>query len=189
MRARLAALLMLVLTACPSSPMVHFYALSATSGESGGARLSYPVRVAAVHLPPSLDRRQMVRLVGPNRVDISDTDRWSASLDEMVRNVLTEDLAARLPESTVVLPGAPAPAGTAGLVVTIARFGPDADGTVMLTGSWSLLAGGSDVPAIRRDVRIEAGTAATADATAAAMSRALGRLASEIAAGLPERAP
>jgi uncharacterized lipoprotein YmbA len=146
----------------------------------------FPVQVAAVHIPPVLDRRQLVRMTGENRVQISDTERWSAALDDMVRNVLSQDLAARLPQGRVILPDAPPPPGTGTLVVTIAQFGPEATGDVHLTGSWTLLTGGSDTPILERDFHLEAGPAASADATAAAMSRTLGQLASAIASTLSQ---
>lgn len=189
MRTYAPALMALLLAGCASSPRANFYTLSRIPPNAAPVPISFPVQVAAVHLPPSLDRRQMVRLSSDNRVAISGTDRWSAPLDEMVRNVLSEDLAARLPEGATILPRAPAPRGTAALVVTITQFGPDAAGSVRLNGSWALLAGGADTPMIERDVQIDAGHAATADATAAAMSRALGQLASDIAAALPREAP
>ena len=143
-------------------------------------------KVAAVHLPPGLDRRQLVRLTGEHRVQISDTERWSAALDEMVRNVLSQDLAARLPQGRVILPDAPPPPDTGTLVVTIAQFGPDATGDVRLSGSWALLTGGSNTPILERDFQLAAGPAASADAMAAAMSRALGQLASTIASTLSQ---
>lgn len=178
------ALILVFLMGCASSPKTNFYTLNVIPASTDRTRISFPVQVAAVHLPPSLDRREMVRLSSENQVEIMDTDRWSAALDEMVRNVLSQDLAARLPEGTVILPQAPAPRNTAKLVVAIAQFGPDANGNVRLDGSWTLLAAGAESPASKRDVQISAGPAPTADATAAAMSRALSELANDIAAGL-----
>jgi hypothetical protein len=152
-------------------------------GRSGHG-VSAPVQLAAVHLPPSLDRRQMVRMATANSVQISETDRWSAALDEMVRNVLARDLVARLPHDKLILPEAPAPAGTPSIVVTLTQFGPDANGTVTLNGSWSLLSGANQTPTLSREVHLTAGVAPDADASAAAMSQALGQLADRIAQSL-----
>lgn len=179
--------LALLLASCGSSPRTHFFMLSADrGGHAEPASVAFPVQLTAVHIPPALDRRQMVRMTGGNTVEISDTDRWSAPIGEMVRNVLAQDLAARLPEGRVILPEAPAPPGTQRLVVTIARFGPDANAEVRLDGSWVLLAAASDTPVLTRDFALDSGPAPTADAAARAMSRALGQLATEIAAGLSE---
>jgi uncharacterized protein len=177
-------LLMILLTGCGSSPKTNFYTLSVVPGRTGTESVSSPVQLAAVHIPPSLDRRQMVSMTTANAVKISESNRWSGAFDEMARNVLAQDLAARLPKGKVILPQAPAPAGTTTLVVTIAQFGPDADGRVKLNGSWALLHGSSGLPALERNFQLDAGPTADADATAAAMSRALGQLAGEIVSTL-----
>lgn len=137
-----------------------------------------------LHIPPSLDRLKMVRLTNENSVQISETDRWSAPFDEIVRNILSQDLATLLPKGKVILPRAPASLGTGTLIVAIAQFGPDASGEVKLNGSWALLNNSSGGPQLEHDFELDAGPAANADATAATMSRASHRLASIIAAGL-----
>jgi uncharacterized lipoprotein YmbA len=185
-RRRLAAAVVLStsLLGCPSSPASHFYTLSAVPATSGAHSASSPVQVAAVHIPPSLDRRQMVSLTSANTVQISETNRWSAPLDEMVRKVLAEDLVARLPAGQLILPGSPAPSGARSLVVTITELGAGPGGDVKLTGSWSLLGADSGALIRERNIAIDAGPATSAEATAAAMSRAIGQLADEIASAL-----
>lgn len=179
----------LLLTGCGSSPKTHFYTLNTEPASIGRQAIGFPLQLTAVHLPPSLDRRQMVRMSGPNSVQISETDRWSASFGEMVRNVLAQDLSARLPNRKVILPRAPAPAGTAELVVTLAQFGPAANGRVGLRGSYALLGANSQTPVLERNFHIDAGPAPSAEATAAAMSQALGQLAGKIAAGVSRASP
>ena len=187
MRKTLPFLAIILLTGCGSSPKTHFYTLNGTPAATGARAISFSIQVAAVHVPPSLDRRQMVSMSGENSVNISETNRWSAAFDEMVRNILARDLTARLPAGKVILPNAPAPAGTRVLVVTISQFGPDATGSVTLKGSWSLLSGASNAAIMKRDFRINAGSGAKAEAMASAMSVALGRLADQIASTLSRR--
>jgi len=184
MRTTLTIITMSFLVGCGSSPKTNFYPLSVVSAATGTRSISSPVQLSAVHLPPSLDRQQMVSMTGENRVEISETNRWSGAFDEMVRNILSQDLAARLPKGKVILPEAPAPRGTRTLVVTIAQFGPDASGAVRLSGSWALLSAASATPVLEHTVQLNAGPASSADATAAGMSQALGQLASKIAAAL-----
>jgi hypothetical protein len=126
----------------------------------------------------------MVSMTGENSVQISETNRWSAAFDEMMRNVLAQDLAARLAPGRLIFPQAPAPPGTATLVVTIARFAPDASGNVKLEGNWTLLNGSSGAAVLQRNFKLTAGPATDADSVAAAMSDALGKLANQIAAAL-----
>jgi uncharacterized lipoprotein YmbA len=183
MRLCLTILGLIFLAGCGSSPKTHFYALETAPGATGRWHtLSYPVQLTAVHVPPSLDRRQMVSMTGPNQVAISETNQWSAPLDIMMRNILAADLVSRLSRDRVILPEAPAPEGTATLVVTITRFAPEAGGELRFAGSWSLLRGGNPVKERQFEFRRQA--PGNPGSTAGAMSEMLGELADQIAATL-----
>jgi uncharacterized lipoprotein YmbA len=179
----------LLLAACGSSPKTHYFTLDTVPPPQGEkAPLSSPVTVAEVQVPPSLDRREMVRRTGANTADVSGEDRWTAPLGDMVRNVLSQDLAARLPEGKVILPDSPAPPHTSDIVLSIARFDADPSGKVTLDGSWSLVQERRGRPVLQRDVALETSAAAPGpDGQAAAMSRLLGQLATQIATTLAER--
>ena len=74
-------LVSLMLAGCGSSPKTHFYALTVVTGSrTSKASPTWPVQIAAVHVPPSLDRQQMVKRTVGNSVDISDQNRWAAPL-------------------------------------------------------------------------------------------------------------
>lgn len=187
-RTTIVPLILLVLANCGSSPKTHYFALAVMPGtarEKGS--IGYTVTVAAVHLPPSLDRREMVSQTGDTTVEINDQDRWAAPLDEMVRNVLSQDLLDRLPRDKVVLPEAPAPPKTTQIVVVISQFGPEARSGVTLAGSWSLLDGARSKPLLRRNMTLVSNSP-TEDGVskAAAMSQLLGQLAGQIASALPD---
>ncbi|MGH7088601.1 MAG: PqiC family protein [Stellaceae bacterium] len=172
----------LLLAACGSSPETHYFALAPVPGNTQRpAALGTPLSVAAVHIPPSLDRQEMVRRTSANAVEVSDQDRWSAPLGDMARTVLSQDLASRLPKSQIILPNAPAPPRTAEVVVSLAEFGPDGQGRTTLEGSWSLLKSGQSQPALHRDFAFATAATAPGSGEAAAMSTLLGRLATEIA--------
>jgi uncharacterized lipoprotein YmbA len=186
LRRLLPPLILCALTACGSSPKTHYFTLApAPASGRTEAALAQPVTVSALHLPPSLDRKEMVRRTGDNTVEISGDDRWTAPLDAMARRVLSQDLAARLPAEKVVPPDAPMPQHAGEIVVTLAEFGPDAQGGATLKGSWWLLAGDQKKPVLRRDVQLSvAAPGASAAGEAAAMSQLLGALADKIAADL-----
>ncbi|MGH6875949.1 MAG: PqiC family protein [Rhizomicrobium sp.] len=185
MRTAIIILLLVGLAGCGSSPKTSFFALSVAAGaDNSRSSIAFPVQLAAVHIPPSLDRNEMVRKLKGQAVSISDTDRWSAPLGEMIRNVLTQDLKARLTEGKVILPNAPAPSGTASLVVTIADFSADADGRVTLGGSWSLLNANTNTPTLHRDFDLHTDAGSGADAIAGGMSRLVGELANDMASTL-----
>lgn len=177
---------LLALVACGSSPQVHFHDLSVAAGAGREASPRFDsVQIAAVHMPPSLDRRQMVTRTGPHAVEISSRDRWSAPLGGMARRVLSQDLQSRLPDGAVVMPDMPTARETAQIVVSILQFGPDASGAAVLVGSWSVSSGETGAVVLRRDVSLRTDLPGPgADAAAAAMSDLLGRLAAEMATAL-----
>jgi uncharacterized protein len=181
------------LAACASSPPTQFYSLAAVAGQSAApqtdstAAHALRLRVAAVHIPPSLDRREIVRRGPGDRLDISGEHRWGAPFDEMVQQVLTQDLVTRLPADEVVMPLGPSPSGTESVVVDLLQFQSDAAGTVVLQGSWSLLASGQSSPALVRAFRYQDSAGANFGDEAAAMSRLLGHLADDIAREAPTK--
>ncbi len=175
-----------LLAACTSSPPVHFYTLDPVDASHPAADTSHgQIKVGAVHLPPALDRKQMVAQTAANTLTISDQNRWGAPLDAMLRRVLTQDLMQRLPQGQVILPESVAPGGTRVVELDVLRFQPEPGGSVVLDGSWSLSAADSDQPGsshpfVLREPALQNDYAAQAQA----MSKLVGRLADAIAAAL-----
>lgn len=176
-------LALLTLAGCASSPPTRFFALDPVSAGSSAATgdTGAPVRVAAVHIPPALDRDSMVRGESDNQLEISSQDRWAGDIGEMIRRVLTQDLAQRLPSGTVIAPESPAPAGARGLVIDILTFQPQA-GEVVLDADWTLVQGTQANPVLRRSVHLTLSATPSAQGEAEAMSALLGQLADGIAA-------
>jgi uncharacterized lipoprotein YmbA len=183
MRNRLIPVLALVtLAGCASSPPTRFFALDPVSAGAAAAAgtAGAPVKVDAVHIPPALDRDSMVRGESNNQLQISSQDRWAGDLGEMIRRVLTQDLAQRLPSDMVVAPASPAPASARGLVIDILTFQPQA-GEVVLDADWTLLQGTQANPVLRRPVHLTQPVTPSAQGEAEAMSALLGQLADDIA--------
>jgi hypothetical protein len=177
-----------LLAACADSPPTRFFQLEPTPAE--GPRLDLPgppIGVAAVRLPPELERRALV-LEGPGaELQVRGTERWAGPLDLMVRRTLALNLARRLAEGDVVVPGQPKPeGGSHGTVVTIERFAAGPEGTVVLAADWSLVAPDGRT-LLRQSERVTARAASPEGAAvSAAMSRALGRLADAMARDLAD---
>jgi uncharacterized protein len=178
--------LSMVLAACGSSPKTQFYTLDAVTPQGPvKAAAAIPVQVAAVHIPPALDRQEMVRETAPHQLDISDQNRWGGSLDTMIQGVLTQNLAQRLPPSSIVLPQEPAPQRHDAIVVDILQFDEDGSGQVIFDGSWSLTASDADKPLTSRHLRLTARAGSNSySEQVAAMSRVLGELSDSIAGEL-----
>ncbi len=89
-----------LLSACASSPEPRRYALTPGAGvRLNGAPLKVEVR--RVSLPRYLDRQALVRRIGSAQLELYHQDLWGAPLDEMVSETLAENLALRLPGSSV----------------------------------------------------------------------------------------
>lgn len=181
--------LVLIVWGCGSSPATHFYTLDPVApGRGGRPGISEPVQVVAVHMPPLLDREEIVRESASNKIAFTSENRWGAPLDEMVRRVLTQDLSDRLPQGSVVLPNDPTPPNARKIVVSVLQFQSDPSGGVVLDGSWSLLKLGAEVPALTRPVYVvEQSGASDYGSQVKAMSQAIGDLADQISTSLAER--
>jgi len=94
----LAALPLLIgmLSACASSPPVHFYQLSAEAAAdaAGPAAVGTELRIAVgpISLPEVVDRPQLVVRSGPNQVTLIDEHRWAESLKGKIPRVVAENL-------------------------------------------------------------------------------------------------
>ncbi len=180
------AALALLLSACGSSPPSRFYTLDPVPPARPAVTSSGPaVEVDRVTLPESLDRLSVVTQIAPNRINVSDQDRWAAPLDGMTRRALASDLELRLPGRTVRMPGDPASHGPAiKVTVNIRRFIGDQAGRVVLDADWAATQDGRPfLPSRQETISVQAGSA-QAGAISAAMSQALATLSDRIAAGI-----
>jgi uncharacterized protein len=174
-----------VLAGCGSSPPVRYFALESVAPQSSApVKGTVPIKMGAVQIPPVLDRRPMVRGETDHELTISSQERWASSFGEMVAHVLTEDLKERLSPATVISPNMPAPQNARGLRVSILTFSPDKSGSVVLRADWMLLEGSPPRVLMQRAVQAQEPGSQSASDEAAAMSRLLGKLADQIAAGV-----
>jgi uncharacterized protein len=175
-----------VLWACGSSPVTRFYTLNVLAPPSApiagtptdGA---IPVRVEPVAIPPELDRLELVNHSGSNSVHISESERWAAPLDEQIRRVLSDDLAARVPAREMADPNEPSTQDPRRrLSVSIGQFDASESCAVTLKASWTL-----QVPHLPSQSGVEQVQQSAAGACPAGlpatMSRALATLADRLA--------
>jgi len=178
------------LVACSASPPTRYYTLQSDAprdGFRGGSASGMVpanqavVRLEPVVIPPELDRLELVSRSGPYRVRITDSDRWAAPLDEQIRRVLSDDLAARLPPHLVADPNEPASNDPRRLLsIAIAEFYADGACATTLRADWTLRGTNGDSERGTEQVQRPGATPCT-DAIAAAMSSALGMLADRLA--------
>lgn len=175
--------LIVLLAGCASSPPTRFYTLDPTvPAQTVRPNATLTLQVSAVHIPAVLDRQEMVRESAPERLQVSNRSRWGAPLGEMIRRVLSQDLLARLPGSTLLAPQELPPAGTRVVVLDVLHFSAGPSGRVRLQGTWSVFSGTAAHAFLSAPVQlVSAQPVHGFRAQAAAMSRLLGRLADRIA--------
>jgi len=197
-------LLAAVLSACSSAP-TRYYSLE-PSPNASQARLPYrgpPLQISSVHVPPGLDRDEVLREVAPGQFEVREFDHWTAPLGQMARQTLSEDLVARLPAGSLIYPDAPRPLNGANLSVDILAFRMQGDSAVMQV-SWNTrlpppsstittsptpgsvtMPHPAPAPGCGAQLRLTASTSGSdASGTSMAFSALLGQLADQIAEGL-----
>ena len=177
--ATLAMLFTLGLAGC-AGQRTTYLALSPTSGPTFHAR-GPAIAVAHVPMPPTIDRIYLTTETGPNTRAVSRRARWTAPLAGQAQAILARDLARRLPERHVTMPGDPVPHAAVMVHVGVTEFMPH-PGHVVLAADWRGVRAGKAVAAGRVRIVEHCGTKPAAEAHA--MSVALGRLADRIAARL-----
>ena len=187
MRRFVALALLVMLAGCTAGPPITLLRLAPTKGRPITAITNMPITVAAVEIPPTIDRLALTVETGESTVHVSRNARWAAPLGEMSTQVFAEDLAARLPHASVLMPGEEVPPGGAWVVrIDMTRFVPvwgTQNDHVALDAAWQVLSPkGTVLTAGRSQIRVSG----RPDAASAAqsMSAALGELADRVAAAL-----
>jgi hypothetical protein len=180
------ALAALLIAGCGASPPSKFYVLTAdpapprAASPAGGT-----VAVGRVSLPGALDRPSIARRRGGNEIVYAEEERWAGPLDDMVRRVLADDLAARLPAGISLVESAAKPPPGVTVAVEISRFDADETGAVTLAARWEALGpNGRPLGPPRESTIILPGSGRDAAAVVGTMSQAVSDLAARIAAGL-----
>ena len=104
---RRAIALTILLSGCGffSRSKSRFYSLDTIPGTARASVTGAPIAINTVELPPGLDRREVVVRKENHELDIRGTDQWQASMEPMLLHTLAFDLASRLPEGMMILPG------------------------------------------------------------------------------------
>jgi uncharacterized protein len=172
-----------LLAGCAGTPTTYLELAAIPPSGISAARGGGPVVVSRVAIPASMDRSYLTTVTGATTLHVAGHTRWAAPIGGMMRLVLAQDLASRLPDETVLMPGDEIPEDSVREVrINIQRFMPDQRGTVTLDADWSILSvrGRKLLAQGRFHVTTRGGVAPPAEAET--MSVALGRLADSIAA-------
>ncbi|HEV7920577.1 MAG TPA: PqiC family protein [Thermoanaerobaculia bacterium] len=143
-----------------------------------------PIAIDGIELPPGADRREVVVRQADHQLQVRSAEQWTASLQPLVLHTLAFDLAARLPEGMVILPGAVRPAGAARSVdVVLEELGAGPTNVVVLDGRWSVHESGRASQTHHERITVDVASLDSVN-VATGMSQALGMLADRMAAQL-----
>jgi len=174
------AIVLMTVTGCARSATPKFYSLSSTSTPIGFAPANLAVLVGPISIPAGVDRPEFVVQDGTNKVDIEEFNRWSAPLNDSIAKVVAGDLSALLGTPDV----ATAPLGNFNanyrVTIDVQRFDSIRGQGAMLDAVWVVRKANGDTRS-GRTVAHETAQGDSFDALAAAHSRALARMSSDIA--------
>jgi uncharacterized protein len=184
-RLRLAVALWATLAvASCASPDPKLYTIAALPGSV----LSGAPKVVALHgvgVAQYLQRSPIVMSSGDYRVALRANAWWGEPVDAMLGRVLVEDLAQRLPQSTIYASaGAVTGSPEATIELEVQRLDLDRDGTLLLIAQASVTFKDRGSPDTRSFRISQAPPSADVEGQVAAASIALGQVADRIAATL-----
>jgi len=157
----------------PRPDVSKFFILTAAQSgfQPAGASLNHvTIGLGPVRLPAYLDRAEIVTRTEPNRLELSDTDKWAEPVEANFRRVLGTDLAARLVNAQIVqFPWYSTTRIDYKVEVSVDRFERDASGNAHLIARWTVRDGATNRLLAQRDSSFSesAKSSATADSVAA----------------------
>lgn len=183
----LAAVLALALSACGitgTSPEPRFYTLASEAPPPAPASAAaYTVVVGPVTIPELVDRPQIVTRTTESRVDIDEQARWAAPLRSEITRVIADHLAKALPNARVsTMDQRASSAPDYRVIVDVQRFDSSNEGAA-IQASWQVRTKDNPAALSGRSVVAEPAGAGY-DALVAAHSRAVTKVAGEIAAAI-----
>jgi uncharacterized lipoprotein YmbA len=95
-----------------------------------------PIAIDSIELPPGFDRKEIVVRKANNQLDVRGTEQWSATLSTLVLHTLAFDLADRLPQGGIVLPGETRPATVRSIDLAFEEIAAGPDAKVVIDARW-----------------------------------------------------
>jgi uncharacterized lipoprotein YmbA len=172
---------------CASAPS-RFYTLNSTAQADGTPEAHYAVVVGPVSVPAEVDRPQFTVQVAPNQVAVDEFNRWAAPLNNNIARVVAEDLAVLLGTPQVSAASLANFDPAYRVTIDIQRFESVPGKSVLVDAVWVVRKSAGGASQSGRTVAGEPVTGADFDALAAAHSRALAKVSSDIAAAIRAKA-
>jgi len=180
------AFVTMIAAGCASAPS-KFYTLNSTAKGDGKSLASYAVVVVPVSIPAEVDRPQFTVQVAPNRVAVDEFNRWAAPLNENIARVVAGDLSALLGTPRVATGSLANFNPDYRVSLDIQKFESVPGKSVQIEVMWVVRKSAGSISLSGRTVAAEPVTG-DFDALAAAHSRALAKVSTDIAAAIRSEA-
>ena len=141
------------------------------------------IGLGPIKLPEYLDRDEVVTRVGPNRLQLSDKDRWAEPLNDNFRQVVAQDLTQSLgTHSITFFPWVGTTRVDYQVIIDVYRFETDPSANAQLVAHWQVLDGSGKL-LYASDSNLSE-QAQPGEPVAAALSRTVEGLARQIASAI-----
>ncbi len=171
----------LAISGCAGSPTTYLTLRAVPPEKTVTVASKQPIAVSHPSIPPDIDRAHFTVQTGPSTMHVAGNTVWVAPLGGMIQLTLAQNLAARLPNTQVLMPGdLMPPSGARQVRVNILHFMPARAGQVSLQANWSILSPSGQIQG-KGHAQFSLNGGATPADEAHTMSLALARLAAQIA--------
>ncbi len=171
----------LLAVGCGSSPPSHFYKLTAADMPAA-ATSTLLVAIGPVTVPAVVDRPEIVVSTSANELTLDEFNRWASPLQDNLSRVIAENLGTMLGTSRVILfPNALATDPEYRVAVEVRAFDSIPGTAATVDATWTVRRSRDGKTETGRTLARENVTGPGYEALAAAHSRAVARLSSDIA--------
>ncbi|MDP2904425.1 MAG: PqiC family protein [Methylovulum sp.] len=185
-----AAIVMLLISACASTPPTNFYVLEALS--QAQAQLTHTVKkrqvgIGPITIPTLLERKQIVTRSGNNSVQVAEFQQWAEPVKDKVAQVLTQNLS-RLQPDTIFRTYPWSAYGTVNyrMIIDIVRLDTRPGKSANLEATWAVMDEKTHTIVTNGQSAIEHTLADVSyPATVSALSQLLSEFSQELSLALP----
>ena len=194
-RVKLLVLAMVILAGCsvasilePRKDTSQFFVLTAMDSSTRGVPITYgaagakalALGLGPVKFPAYLNREEMVTRSSPNKVELSDINRWAEPLDKDFVTVLAQNFTTLLGAQVKTFPWYRPANLDYQIALDITRFDTDSKGSATIMGRWEIEDPDTGAVLNAGDININ-DAAQSGETNAATLSRALSDLSTQLA--------
>ncbi len=174
-------------TSCGISASSRFYTLDSTAVANGARPVQIAVMVGPVSVPAAVDQPEFVVQVASNRVEVEEFDRWAAPLEDCIARAVAGDLSVLLATPNVTAGPLAGFSPAYRVTIDVQRFESVKGEAALVDAVWVVRSASGNTRSGRTVAR-EAVQGDSFEAFAAAHSRALAIVSSEIATAIRSEA-